>query len=162
MLVGRSHGGRNVRGFTLIELITTIVVLAILVGLALPSFRSFVANQRIRNASFDLMASLTLARSEAITRATTVSLTKGSSSWDQGWTVTDGSTPAAQVQQAYSGLSITDSASLSAVSYGKDGRAVTTSTTFTVAPAAAISGVKCRFVSIGLSGMPSSSVGACP
>ncbi|SEA21236.1 GspH/FimT family pseudopilin [Variovorax sp. YR216] len=169
MLVSRSPARRHVKGFTLIELITAIVVLAILVGLALPSFRSFVLNQRIRNASFDLMASLTLARSEAITRATTVSFTKGSTTWDQGWTVTDGTAPVIQNQEAYSGLSITDSASLGAVSYGKDGRPVVPAgttdprlTKFTVAPSVAISGVSCRIISVGLSGVPSSSVGACP
>ncbi|SEB14181.1 GspH/FimT family pseudopilin [Variovorax sp. YR216] len=162
MLVSRSSARRHVTGFTLIELITTVVVLAVLVGVALPSFRSFVINQRLRNASFDMMASLTLARSEAITRARTVSFTKGSTSWDKGWTVTDGTAPVIQNQEAYSGLSITDSASLGAVSYGKDGRAVTANTKFTVAPSVAISGVSCRFISIGLSGVPSSSVGACP
>lgn len=162
MLVSWGPSRRRVcGGFTLIELVTAIVVLAILVGLALPSFRSFIVNQRIRNASFDLMASLILARSEAISRARTVSLTKGSPTWDQGWTVTDGTTPVIQVQSAYNSLSITDSTVLAAVSYGKDGRTITASTKFTIAPSVAISGVNSRCVSIGLSGMPSSSAGAC-
>ena len=54
------------RGFTLIELMTTIAVLVVLALVAMPSFRQFVANQRVRNASFELMSALTLARSQAI------------------------------------------------------------------------------------------------
>jgi type IV fimbrial biogenesis protein FimT len=164
MLVSRNHCRRHPRGFTLIELVTAITVFAVLTTLALPNFRQFVANQRIRNVSFDLMAALTLARSEAITRATTISLLKGSTSWDQGWKVATSPTDPApiQVQAAYSNLLITDSASLGAVSYGRDGRATTTSTKFTIAPSTPMTGVNSRCISIGLSGVPSSSVGACP
>jgi len=164
MLVGRNPCcRRHPRGFTLIELVTSITVVAVLSTLALPNFRQFVANQRIRNASFDLMAALSLARSEAVTRGgKSVTLTKTSTSWDQGWTMKDDSGNLIQTQQAFNDLSIADSASLGAVSYGKDGRAITTSTKFTIAPTTPMTGVNSRCVSIGLSGVPSSSVGACP
>jgi type IV fimbrial biogenesis protein FimT len=160
MLVMQSTSRRRVGGFTLIEMITTITVAGILATIAIPSFSQFVANQRIRNVSFDLMAALTLARSEAVTRGIPVSLTKTSATWDQGWTVTDG-TNTIQAYQAYKNLSITDSASLAAVSYGKDGRTVTPNTRITVAPATATNGVTSRCINISLSGLPSSSVGAC-
>lgn len=162
MLVSHFPKRRHARGFTLIELVTSITVLAIIVGLALPSFREFVANQRIRNASFDLMAALTLARSEAVTRGVPVSLLRTQTTWDQGWTVTDATTTPAQniqVQGPYNSLSITDSASLATISYGKDGRAAAASSTkFTVALPAAMNGVSSRCISIGLSGVPSSRV----
>lgn len=60
------------RGFTLIELVVTVAVLGILTTMALPSFRSFLASQRIKTASFDLMSMITIARSEAIKRNTDV------------------------------------------------------------------------------------------
>lgn len=169
MLVTRSHQRRHVRGFTLIELITAITVMAIFAGLALPSFREFVANQRIRNVSFDLMASLVLARSEAVTRSRnmTVAKTTAGTSWDKGWQVVDpsvGSTDPAhlvQNQEGVKNLTITDSAALDVITYGKDGRTVTTSTKITIAPSTSMSGVSSRCISIGLSGVPSSSVGAC-
>jgi len=150
------------RGFTLIELLVTIAILGILMGLAMPSFRQFVATQRLRNVSFDLMASLLRTRNEAITRNGKVSLTKTTTgNWDGGWKVTDG-TNDIQVQQAYSGIKITDSANLSSVTYGKDGRAVSgTTTNFTIDPSPAISGVSSRCITISLSGVPSSSIGAC-
>lgn len=153
------HG---MRGFTLIELIFTVAVMAVLASLAAPSFRQFIATQRIRNASFDLMAGLTLARSEAITRNANVDLLRTGSAWDGGWKVSvDGGATALLNQQTYSGLAITDSAGLSQITYGKDGRATTASTNFTIGPATAMTGVTSRCIAIGLSGVPSTRVGGC-
>ena len=162
MLVSRGHSRRRARGFTLIELVTAITVMAVLAGLALPTFRGFVANQRIRNASFDLMAALTLVRSEAITRGGNVSITKKAGTrWDEGWTVVDAADAKVQVQDGRNNISITDSLDRDTITYGKDGRIVTASTKFTIAPSAEVAGVSSRCVAIGLSGVPSSSVGAC-
>ena len=160
MLVNRCRAQRRVRGFTLIELITVITVMGVLASLALPSFREFVANQRIRNVSFDLMAALTLARSEAVTRNRSIDLKKTGTAWDEGWKVIDG-TNTLHDQQAYKNLAISDSSDLGVITYGKDGRATTASTQFTIAPSTTMTGVSSRCISIGLSGMPSSSMGAC-
>jgi len=163
MLVASGPGRRKARGFTLIELVTTITVAGVLLGMALPMFREFVANQRVRNVSFDLMAALTLTRYEAVIRGVPISLARTGASWDQGWTVSDGSVNAIpiQTQEAYKNLAVTDSAGLSVVSFGKDGRTLTTSTRITVAPSPPVAGVTSRCINIGLSGLPSSSVGAC-
>jgi type IV fimbrial biogenesis protein FimT len=160
MLVIRRSAGRRVRGFTLIELVAAITVMGVLATLALPSFHAFVANQRIRNGSFDLMAALTLARSEAVTRNRSVDLKRSGTSWDRGWTVEEG-TSTFHRQEAYKDLAISDSSGLGVITYGKDGRTVTTSTKFTIAPTTAIAGVSSRCISVGLNGLPSSSMGAC-
>lgn len=150
------------RGFTLIELAVTIAIIAVLAGLAAPLFTQFIATQRIRNASFDLMAALTLVRSEAITRNTNVALLRTQSAWNGGWTVTaDNGVTTLLNQQPYSGLSITDSAGLSQVTYSKDGRTSSASTKFTITPATTMTGVVSRCVLIGPSGVPRSSVGGC-
>lgn len=106
------------------------------------------------------MAALTLARSEAVTRNRSVNLAKTGGAWDEGWTVKEG-TNVFHSQQAYKNLAISDSSDLDVITYGKDGRAVTTSTKFTIAPSATMAGVNSRCISIGLSGVPSSSMGAC-
>jgi type IV fimbrial biogenesis protein FimT len=81
------------RGFTLIELLVTMTIVAVMLGLGIPSFRSFVADQRVKTASSDLMSSMMLARSEAIKRNATVNLTPNSSaSWASGWSVAVGAT----------------------------------------------------------------------
>lgn len=59
---------QRLRGFTLIELMITIVVLAILVALAAPSFRNMILNQQSEAIGEDLVTTFQVARSEAIKR----------------------------------------------------------------------------------------------
>lgn len=160
MLVTRRAPRRQSRGFTLIELVTTVTLLALLAGLAVPAFQGFIANQRIRNTSFDLMAALMLARSEAVTRNGDVSFSKSGEAWSAGWVVVSGTNTLLN-QEALRNLSITDSAGLASIVYGRDGRTSTGSTQFTIAPSATINGVSPRCISVGPSGVPSSRVGAC-
>lgn len=63
-------------GFTLIELMFTIVVLAVLLGIGVPNFRDFIRNSRLTAAANDLLADINLARSEAVKRRVPVTLCK--------------------------------------------------------------------------------------
>jgi type IV fimbrial biogenesis protein FimT len=65
---------RSQSGFSLVELIVAITIAGVLVGIAVPNMRSFNQNNRLTDASNDLLRSLQLARSEAITRQRTVVL----------------------------------------------------------------------------------------
>lgn len=73
------------RGFTLIELVIVIVLTAVLVTLAVPSFQIMLANAQIRTATQALYDGLQLARVDAIRRNERVLFTKGAGS---DWTVT--------------------------------------------------------------------------
>jgi type IV fimbrial biogenesis protein FimT len=53
-------------GFTLIELMFTIVVLAVLLGIGVPNFRDFIRNGRLTSAANGLLGDLNFARTEAI------------------------------------------------------------------------------------------------
>ncbi|UNK56707.1 GspH/FimT family pseudopilin [Pseudoxanthomonas daejeonensis] len=53
-------------GFTLVELMIAIAVLAVLLGLALPSFQASMRSNRVATTSNEILASLSLARTEAI------------------------------------------------------------------------------------------------
>lgn len=64
---------RMQRGFTIIELVVTLAVFIVLVGLAAPSFTAFITNSKIRNAADNALQGLNLARAEAVRRNTTVS-----------------------------------------------------------------------------------------
>ena len=86
------------QGLTLVELVTTVAVLAVLLGLAAPAFQQLVAAQRMRAASYDLVSDLVLARSEALKRSASVQLLPADSGWAGGWRVqaSGGSEPLAQ------------------------------------------------------------------
>lgn len=81
-------------GTTLIELMIGIVVLAVLVSLAMPMFKEWMASTQIRNASDALLNGLQLARTEALRRNKNVEFRLGSASDWQVWQAQ----PALQVQ----------------------------------------------------------------
>ncbi len=66
------QAARQNSGFTLIELMVTIAVLAILLGIAIPSFQGTLDKRRIIGAAEQIYADLQYARSEAIKRNATV------------------------------------------------------------------------------------------
>lgn len=148
-------------GFTLIEILIAIVIVGVLASLAAPSFREYIAAQRIKNASFDLMAALSFARSEALKRNASVAVATTSAAtpknWADGWNISVGATTL-RTQNAYTGLVVT--ASVATLTYGNDGRP-TASTAFNIALPTALTGVNPRCVTIDLSGTPRSTVGAC-
>jgi len=80
-------------GFTLVELLVTIVVVTILVALSVPAFYNFVQNNRITAQVNELVTALTLVRSEAIKRRQPVSICSSlnastcAGTWDQGWII---------------------------------------------------------------------------
>ncbi len=65
---------RKNTGFTLIELIVTISVVAILASIAIPNYTSLIRSNSITAATNELVSSLLLARSEALKRSNTVSV----------------------------------------------------------------------------------------
>lgn len=83
----------RLRGFTLIELIITIAVMAILISVAIPSFTDFMDRYRLQNAARELHADLQFARSESVKRNRRVRLvfTTGSTwSYTMAWLDTAG------------------------------------------------------------------------
>jgi type IV fimbrial biogenesis protein FimT len=80
------------RGFTLVEAIVTMTILAVLAGMSAASFSWLNQTTRIRSAAFDLVADLDFARSEAIKRNGDVVVTPIGGSWGNGWTVAVGGT----------------------------------------------------------------------
>jgi type IV fimbrial biogenesis protein FimT len=91
-MVNMIHGRPSraaARGFTLTEVMVTLTVLVILTGVAIPSFHEIFLAQAVRTASDDVFSGLLLARSEAVTRNTTVSVVPSGGNWSEGWTISD-------------------------------------------------------------------------
>lgn len=84
---------RRVQGFSVIELMIAIAVVAILITVALPSFQQSLRSNRVSTASNELITSLSLARSEALRNprgAVICSSQDGATcagDWNDGWIV---------------------------------------------------------------------------
>lgn len=105
------------KGFTLLELLITIVVAGILLAIAMPAFNSFVQNDRDSTQINTLVSSLNYARSEAVRRNTSAgvevcpsgggNVCNVGATWSQGIVVYDldptDATPWLQLIPAFSG-----------------------------------------------------------
>jgi type IV fimbrial biogenesis protein FimT len=77
---GLLHNARDMRtavpqqGFTLLELMVTITIAGILLAIAVPALGTFIRGSRVSGSARDFVVDLSLARNEAVLRATTVSV----------------------------------------------------------------------------------------
>ena len=75
------------KGFTLIEMMVTVAVLAIILGIGVPSFQGLIERNRVSTATDKLFSALTTARSEAIRLGQDVRVTQATGGWRNGWTI---------------------------------------------------------------------------
>jgi len=161
------------RGFTLVELMVTVAIAAILMGIAAPSFNNIALSMKLTSYANNLVASTLLARGEAIKRNAVVSLcvssngtSCGTGGWEQGWIVmcntTDNiscdplgsSTIVIQYQPAVaSGWKITESSAIASIPFQPTGIGATAAT-LTVCRATPSVGSQERVVRISSSGRP--------
>jgi len=119
------------RGFTLIELMTTLAVLIISLALAAPALTSFVRSNRLNAAQSELVSSLMLARSEAARLGTRVGVEASVAGFAGGWrvwvdadssgTFSSGETILREVPERGSNVTITTSPSVTGVVFNPNG-----------------------------------------
>lgn len=117
-LIAREPGRGAQRGLTLVELMVTLSIAAVLVVAAVPSFQDFIANSRLRESGNTVYAMTLFAQSEAIKRNAVVRL-----STDAGAVrVIDRTDPANEVLVRETTLTDGISAEAATVDFGAEGR----------------------------------------
>ncbi|MFZ6646705.1 GspH/FimT family pseudopilin [Undibacterium sp. TJN25] len=113
-------------GFTLIELMIGLVIVAIVLAMGMPSYSTWILNAKLRTAAESIQTGLQLARSEAVSRNAAVSLTMGSgSSWVVGCVVVTATCPTSIQSRATgegSSSAVTVSPAAAAVTFDNLGR----------------------------------------
>ncbi|MCY1502555.1 type II secretion system protein H [compost metagenome] len=127
-------------GFTLIELMVVIAIVAILASVSAPNFRNLILDNRLSNTTNLMLGMLQLARSEAVMQRTTISVCAAndaksacadSTNWSNGALLMSGSTVLKVINPVSTEVTITSSASK--VEYQPDG--TTTAGTISISDA---------------------------
>lgn len=170
----RNHARND--GFTLIEMMVTVALLAILIAAVTPSFRGVLRDNQAATQSNALVTSLMLARSEAIKRNAPVVMCRSDdgascagSDWAEGWILwadTDGDTTIdsgeiVQVQEDLAG-NFTLTAAGSSFTYRPDGSVTgAAADSFELLPPDGDTDYG-RCVAVDVTGRPNVTKGACP
>jgi type IV fimbrial biogenesis protein FimT len=159
----------RMRGFTLIELMVTITIVAILLAIAIPSFSELALSSKLSANANSLVAGAHLARSEAIKRNAVVTLCASAnatscngSGWEDGWIILSGTTVIKAQEAASSGMRL--NGSVLSINFQPTG-ASATQATITVCRKTPTVGGKERVVTISSTGRTSvakTTAGVCP
>lgn len=150
----KPRGPNGQQGFTIIEVLTVIVMIGVLLALAAPSFVTFTASQKVKTASFDVYAAMVFARSEAIKRRQDVTVAPNGGDWATGWTVrATGIVDPLRSQDSLSGVLISSVAP--SVVYRLDGRLNGGATVgVLIQPQSPQASISNRCVRVDLTGLP--------
>ena len=86
----RAEAGYSKAGYSMLELLTVLAIVAVLLGLALPEMSAMIARHRLKAAVSDLHGAIDLTRSQAIARGRRVQLVPlepRGINWGSGWVV---------------------------------------------------------------------------
>lgn len=149
---------RRMAGFNITELMIVVGVIAILAAIAAPNMSQMVRAQRLRTAAFDVVASLSYARSEAVKRNTNVAINPVSGNWANGWQIVDANGNVLRRQDRYDGsLTFTGP---NTVVFNSSGRAAPGVNPFNLS-AYGMTTSRCRTVNVDASGRAVSQEGGC-
>ena len=157
-MVGRRRIPPRVQnGFTAVECMVVVAIVIILITVAAPGLSGIIVAQQLKNASFDLASTLSVARSEALTRNVEVTISPREDDWARGWMVTDQGGTVLRDQPAYGRISVGGPIR---VTFTGDGRPASAVVPFAVASDSADVSLH-RCIRLRLNGRPYVTRGAC-
>jgi type IV fimbrial biogenesis protein FimT len=157
---------RYSRAFTIIELMITIAVLAIVVSIAAPSFTAMLRENRLAALSHELHGALQLARSEAVKRRENITVCRSNADqdecangtdWTAGWLIVRPNGDVLKIWDPIQGTVINGPSA--GISFRSNGMAVT-SQTWSVTQSSC-SGNQKRTITVNATGSSVLSKGAC-
>lgn len=154
----------------MVELVVVMAIMAIAMSIAVPGMRDFLANQRMRTASFNLVSSAMFARSEAVKRGIPVFIkAPASNDLNGGWCVLVSSAASCsmtapgnetmRVQQPLNGVDYAFDSTPGVIGFNRAGRLTSV---VRVEIVDADTGGMNRCVTIDVGGSARSELGACP
>lgn len=178
------------RGFTIIELMITLVILAIMISLAAPSFTKMIRDNRVQTSSTSLISAFNMAHSEAVRRGRTVKICATddaaatppacSTNWANGWFIftdlnDDGDASdtvsingenvvevVVRVGDAMNGVEVDASGAANLVEFNSRGMVESGAGDYVFTPADCSSGDKQFTINLGAVGRSSSAEDVCP
>lgn len=146
-------------GFNIVELMIVVFIIGALAAIAGPDMARMIRTQRIKTSAFDVLATLTLARSEAIKRNLTVTITPtDATDWARGWTVADSNNNVVKQQGELGSVTVAGPAALS---YASNGRLAGVAVPEFDLSATDVYPGSLRCIQVDLSGRPVAREGAC-
>jgi len=154
------------RGFTLIELMVTIAVLAIVIAIAAPSFTSVIQSNRSTALHHEVLGAIQTARSEAVKRRKDVVICrtedqascKNGADWSAGWLIQEVGGDVLKVWDPVAGMALTGP--IAGLVFRSSGM-VSAAVAFTTTTASCASGNKYT-IDISLTGSATVAKTGCP
>lgn len=111
-------------GFTIVELLVTLLILALVLALGVPSFREAGANANMRGCAMNLITALNTARAQAVGLRQTVRVSAVGGVWTDGWVLDydDNTTEKDQQFEACDGLAVAEAGGATVVTFLQSGQ----------------------------------------
>lgn len=135
-IVAMNRNQQKIKGFTLVELLVTMVVIAVVLVIGVPGIANMKRNSELTTATNDLVVALNLARTEAVRQGIDITVASNagdaSTNFTTGWDVKSGATVMREFSGVPTGTSVTLTSGTAPITFAGLGN-VTSASCFDIA-----------------------------